>query len=94
PSLVFGPLDVPPCMRHVSLPRKAHFRHRSFDLLLFAVHCATMIHGGQYDVPLYYFRARKRTIWIKIRRLYILILDRSSHLRKKCGKFALCEIWT
>lgn len=49
PPLVFGPLDVPPCIWQVVLPRTAHLRHRFFDLLLFAVHWATMIQGVQFS---------------------------------------------
>jgi len=50
PAFVLGPREAAPCMRHTVLPRTAHFRHRSFDLLLFAVHCATMIQGVQFSV--------------------------------------------
>jgi len=49
PAFVVGPVDLPPCMRQVFLPRIAHLRQRFPDRLLFPVHWLTMIHGVQLN---------------------------------------------
>lgn len=54
PIFVLGPLDLPPCIRQVFLPRIAHLRHRFSDRLLFPVHWLTMIHGVHSNFFSYY----------------------------------------